>query len=885
MMINDTNASSEAAGSTANASACVGEACEMLAASALDAAAGLETSWLLLCSFLVISMQLGFAMLEVGSVREAHRMTVLAKNIMDSAVSCLVFSIATSAWQSSLILSPNGNVMFDRQLFHWAFCGTCVTICSGSMAERTHIVAYLVHAALIAGIIFPPIAEAVWGNGSGFMRHLFYGQVHKDYAYHDCAGSGVVHLIGGVSALVGNALLGRRIMRPDDPEIASWLDPETAVETVPKHADSSQPSEQVPAVMFQRRFDDVIRDQTEFIACNYLQVMGMFILWVGWYGFNAGGSLTASSNSAYAAGLVSWNTTMAAAAGGLGSYLYLYGFRLNLDTCFLCNGLLSGLVSVTAGCDVATPLATMLIGLMAGLVVYPATSQTLQWLRIDDPVDAVPVHAGAGLFGVLATGLCRPDCKALGEVGAMTAAQAHFCREDHSIGLQFLAQLWGCLVMVGWTLIFSASFWTFLVVSERVRALELEHVSRAETLLKELMKVFSDKANTEIDEGLKTAANFSRTLRRLLKEHGWTGSSFIGGLPDDPESLLTKLQNVQTVEFQTALEANPCWGVRKLVVWFSSCWICRDLACLRMRIHPFAELSGLGAADARGGKLYTAIHRAATQVAEMRQNESDSAPLKKQLQELGLMVRNQDALLRKLMRRKGAGPVTQSNRRLGSLLEEKRPRVRTGQPMQGSLMEEPAPAPPEIPGLAAHHDNPTCGDANSLPSTARSSRSAWTENSSHFVPDMSQNPMLPALRLELPSETASTVSDASMGCLSPTSVQGSTPPPTVHGRMQQPASMQSSGSNVAEQLVSMLQAQQQLISMMMQGQGTWPLQTPQGQTQMPQMSVQMQQQPGLQTQPMQRQMLFSALQQVADSQLLGTPQQTPSGASTPPGLM
>eukprot|EP00913_Durusdinium_trenchii_P035582 g33298.t1 len=106
-----------------------------------DLPASLETSWLLLCTFLVVSMQLGFAMIEVGSVREAHRMTVLAKNVMDSAVSCLVFGLATGRglWESTLVLD-DGNTMFPHLLYHWAFCATCVTICSGSMAERTHII-------------------------------------------------------------------------------------------------------------------------------------------------------------------------------------------------------------------------------------------------------------------------------------------------------------------------------------------------------------------------------------------------------------------------------------------------------------------------------------------------------------------------------------------------------------------------------------------------------------------------------------------------------------------------------------------------------------------------------------------------------------------------
>ncbi|CAE8741563.1 unnamed protein product, partial [Polarella glacialis] len=153
----------------------------------------LQSAWLLLCTFLVVSMQLGFAMLEVGTVREAHRMTVLAKNIMDSVVSCFAFGFGASWMGLSLILDKHGHVMYDRQLYNWVFCATSVTICSGSMAERTHMIAYLTHAALMAGFIYPSIAEAVWGDGTGFLYNEMHKRFEDAHSYHDCAGSGVVH--------------------------------------------------------------------------------------------------------------------------------------------------------------------------------------------------------------------------------------------------------------------------------------------------------------------------------------------------------------------------------------------------------------------------------------------------------------------------------------------------------------------------------------------------------------------------------------------------------------------------------------------------------------------------------------------------------------------
>ncbi|CAE8703897.1 unnamed protein product, partial [Polarella glacialis] len=229
----------------------------------------------------------------------------------------------------SLILDKHGHVMYDRQLYNWVFCATSVTICSGSMAERTHMIAYLTHAALMAGFIYPSIAEAVWGDGTGFLYNEMHKRFEDAHSYHDCAGSGVVHFVGGMAAFAGNTLLGRRIMRPDaaytgeeqlDEEQASPMFPPSAQSTrsvslqtsalaleerrqiLQLRCSSAQEELCRLAVQpWQRRFDDADRDKLEFKACNYLQVMGMFILWVGWYGFNAGSALTGNGASPHTA--------------------------------------------------------------------------------------------------------------------------------------------------------------------------------------------------------------------------------------------------------------------------------------------------------------------------------------------------------------------------------------------------------------------------------------------------------------------------------------------------------------------------------------------------------------------------------------------------------
>eukprot|EP00439_Symbiodinium_sp_Y106_P068495 s374_g11.t1 len=204
-------------------------------------------------------------------------------------------------------------------------------------------------------------------------------------------------------------LLGRRIMCKELDEDEECQSDERAESTlkVRRRWDGVQVDN------WARRYDDEARDKLEFQHCSYLQVMGMFTLWVGWYGFNAGSVLGASHHHEHAAALVSWNTTLAASAAGLGACLYLYGFHLNLDVGFLCNGVLSGMVAITAPCDVTSPAASAVIGLLSGLLVYPACSRAMRWAKLDDPVDAVSVHAGSGLLGVLATAFCTPDCDVL----------------------------------------------------------------------------------------------------------------------------------------------------------------------------------------------------------------------------------------------------------------------------------------------------------------------------------------------------------------------------------------------------------------------------------------------------------------------------------------
>ena len=237
--------------------------------------------------------------------------------------------------------------------FQWAFCTAGATIVSGGVAERVKSPTYAVYAFFMASFIYPIIVA--WSWGGGFLATI------TSVGYMDFAGSGVVHLTGGVSALAGTIVLGPRKGRFENPE--------------------------------------------EFECHNLpLVVLGTFALWFGWYGFNPGSTLGMHDGATGAlAAQVAMNTTLAAATGGITVFLLRYAIMKKYDVGGLCNGILAGLVSITAGCGNVECGSAFAIGLV-GAFVYQGSSMLLQKLKIDDPVDASPVHGFCGIWGVLAAG-------------------------------------------------------------------------------------------------------------------------------------------------------------------------------------------------------------------------------------------------------------------------------------------------------------------------------------------------------------------------------------------------------------------------------------------------------------------------------------------------
>jgi len=346
-------------------------------------AAAMDTLWLCLCGALVMFMHAGFAMLETGCCRSKNASNVLMKNLVNVCVGTLGWWVLGYAFAyggginrfigttnflgegfytkdaSGNILAPGcaNNACQSTALawfFQWAFCTAGATIVSGAVAERVQGPTYASYAFVMTSLIYPVVVHWGW-SGSGFLGDIL------DVGVMDFAGSGIVHLTGGVSGLAGTIVLGPRKGRFVNPE--------------------------------------------EFEPHNLpLVVFGTFALWFGWYGFNPGSTLGMSDGATGALAAQVAMNTIAAATGGITVFLLRYIILRKYDVGGLCNGILAGLVSITAPCGNIECGSAFAVGFI-GALVYQGSSMLLQKLKIDDPVDASPVHGFCGIWGVLAAGL------------------------------------------------------------------------------------------------------------------------------------------------------------------------------------------------------------------------------------------------------------------------------------------------------------------------------------------------------------------------------------------------------------------------------------------------------------------------------------------------
>ena len=355
----------------------------------------LNTVWTLVAAFLVFGMQVGFTMLEAGFCRSRETVNVLMECIVDTCLCGLLFFAIGFAFMFSegngwigyhyfflqdapATYGTTGIAFLAFWVFQFAFADTCSTITSGAMIGRTAFVGDLLYSVAVSGFIYPIIGHWAWGP-DGFLATMgsegtFLPSLGM--SFHDFAGSTVVHTIGGFIALAGAIVLGPRLGRRFK-------------------RDGGGP---------------MLPHDLTIAAC------GGLLLWFGWYGFNPGSTLSALDFEGI--GRVAANTTLAACAAGLSAMTvaYLTISRGKWDVSFTVNGFLAGLVAITCPCYWVSPVGAVVLGGVAGGVVVMGV-ELLEWLRIDDPIGAVPVHGFCGIWGTLSLGLFA--CGRFGATGPL----------------------------------------------------------------------------------------------------------------------------------------------------------------------------------------------------------------------------------------------------------------------------------------------------------------------------------------------------------------------------------------------------------------------------------------------------------------------------------
>ena len=322
--------------------------------------------WFLIGAALVFWMQAGFAMVETGFTRAKNSGNIIMKNLMDFCIGTVMFVLIGFSFLLGedllgFIGKPGFDIFtaykdfnFSSFVFNLVFCATTATIVSGAMAERTKFLSYCVYSAVISALIYPIEAHWIWGGG-------WLSQI----GFHDFAGSCAIHMVGGISALIGAKILGPRIGKFTKDKSGNI----TKVNAIPGHNIT-------------------------------IGALGVFILWLGWYGFNG-----AAAKSVEQLGSIFVTTTIAPALATVVCMIFTWLKYGKPDVSMCLNASLAGLVAITAGCDVTDAFGAIIIGSVAGLLVCFGVWFLDYVLRIDDPVGAVAVHMMNGIWGTIAVGL------------------------------------------------------------------------------------------------------------------------------------------------------------------------------------------------------------------------------------------------------------------------------------------------------------------------------------------------------------------------------------------------------------------------------------------------------------------------------------------------
>mmetsp|Transcript_4704 Transcript_4704/g.6997 ORF Transcript_4704/g.6997 Transcript_4704/m.6997 type:complete len:633 (+) Transcript_4704:67-1965(+) len=392
-----------------------------------------DVMWILVTAIFVFWMQAGFAMLEAGTVRPKNTNNILFKNIMDAAIGCIAFwllgyslafgnnrTVADGSGRDNGFIGAgnwalqnfNDDTQYHLFFFQWTFASAATTIVSGSVAERCRLEAYFIYSLFISIFVYPVVVHWFW-SPTGWLSPFYTDDGGRRYLSKngviDFAGSGVVHMVGGFSGLIGSIAIGPR-----------------------------------------RDF----HDKNKLKGANELLCsLGVGILWMGWYGFNAGSTLAAGSGMAInlASKIVTVTTISAASAIMVGCLI-----AKSIHGCYklpaILNSAIAGLVAITAPCAVVEPWAAMIIGIV-GSLIYALSSEIIKNLNIDDPLDAFPVHGCAGVWGLLSVGIFATRSNISRAYG--------FDNDAMTSGNQFVNQLLGAVVIIAWTVTnMSALFFT-----------------------------------------------------------------------------------------------------------------------------------------------------------------------------------------------------------------------------------------------------------------------------------------------------------------------------------------------------------------------------------------------------------------------------------------
>ena len=332
----------------------------------MELATSMDVGWTLVAAALVFFMQAGFAMVETGFTRAKNAGNIIMKNLMDFSLGTPIFWIlgfgimfgAASPFFGGFDFFADGVVGegydWTTLIFQTVFCATAATIVSGSMAERTKFSAYCIYSMIISAVIYPVSGHWIWGGG--WLAEL---------GFHDFAGSTAVHMVGGVAALIGAAILGPRIGK---------YTKDGKARAIPGHNLTAM-------------------------------ALGVFILWFCWFGFNGGSTVALSGGGAEVASRVFVTTNMAAAVATVTVMCITWIRYKKPDVSMTLNGSLAGLVAITAGCDTVSPFGAFFIGFVAGILVVLSVEFFDNVAKVDDPVGAVSVHFANGVWGTIAVGL------------------------------------------------------------------------------------------------------------------------------------------------------------------------------------------------------------------------------------------------------------------------------------------------------------------------------------------------------------------------------------------------------------------------------------------------------------------------------------------------